>query len=293
MTNQAELKDRVTALLIAELESGKAPWRKGWNGGMAPTSLATGNPYQGVNSLILSIVGEQYSRPLWLTFKQAQALGGSVKRGEKSTGVVYASKVTKEDKEEGTSASFFLYKGFNVFNVDQCEGITIPAKYEIRESDPVQPLDAMNSLWDGYTNRPEMFYSEQGRAFYTPARDSITLPTLAQFKSAEEHAYTFAHEMIHSTGHESRLNRWSDKEDKPSAFGCESYAKEELIAELGACMMLASAGVDFDIPNSAAYLRSWIKALNDDKSLIFKASSKAQAAANHITGATVREEVAA
>lgn len=290
---KADIKADITALLVKALEEGNAPWRKGWNGGMAPTSLATGNPYQGVNSLILSIVGEQYSRPLWLTFKQAQALGGHVKKGEKSTGVVYASKVTKEDKEEGTSASFFLYKGFNVFNVDQCEGITIPAKYEIKEQDPVEPLDAINRLWDGYTNRPEMFYSEQGRAFYAPARDSITLPTLAQFKSAEEHAYTFAHEMIHSTGHESRLNRWSDKEDKPSAFGCESYAKEELIAEVGACMLLASAGVEFDLPNSAAYLRSWIKALNDDKSLIFKASAKAQAAANHIAGVKVQEEVAA
>jgi antirestriction protein ArdC len=260
---------------------------------MAPTSLATGKGYQGINTLILSLLGEEYSHPLWLTFKQAQALGGSVKKGEKSVRVVYAAQKSSEPVKEGEKApSFFFYKWFNVFNVDQCEGIEIPAKF-LPTGEIVQPLDAINSIWNGYANRPEMFYSEQGRAFYSPTADSITLPTLAQFKSAEEHAYTFAHEMIHSTGHESRANRWSAKEDKPSAFGCESYAKEELIAEVGACMLLANAGVQFDIPNSAAYLRSWIKALNDDKGLIFKASAKAQAAANYITGVKVQEEVSA
>jgi antirestriction protein ArdC len=138
-----------------------------------------------------------------------------------------------------------------------------------------------------------MFYSEQGRAFYSPTEDSITLPSLHQFKSAEEHAYTFAHEMIHSTGHESRANRWKNAEDKPSRFGCESYAKEELIAEIGACMLLANAGVQFDIPNSAAYLRSWIKELQNDTSLIFKASAKAQAASAYIEGVKIEEEVSA
>jgi antirestriction protein ArdC len=207
--------------------------------------------------------------------------------------VVYAAQKSSEPVKEGEKApSFFFYKWFNVFNVDQCEGIEIPAKF-LPTGEIVEPLDAINAIWNGYANRPEMFYSEQGRAFYSPTADSITLPTLAQFKSAEEHAYTFAHEMIHSTGHESRANRWSAKEDKPSQFGCESYAKEELIAEVGACMLLANAGVQFDIPNSAAYLRSWIKALNDDKGLIFKASAKAQAAANYITGVKVQEEVSA
>ncbi len=284
------IKEDITALLIKELEAGNAPWRKGWNGGMAPTSLATGNPYQGINTLILSILGGSYSRPLWLTFKQAQALGGSVKKGEKSVRIVYAAQKSTEATETEEASSFFFYKWFNVFNLDQCEGIELPEKYKI-DREPVQTLDAINALWNGYTNRPEMYYAEQGSAFYDRIADAITLPTLTQFKSAEEHAYTFAHEMIHSTGHESRINRWTGK-DKPGKFGCESYAKEELVAEIGACMMLASAGVDFDLPNSGAYLRSWIKALNDDKSLIFKASAKAQAAANYITAA-VREEVSA
>jgi antirestriction protein ArdC len=286
------IKEEVTALLIKELEEGRAPWRKGWNGGMAPTSLSTGNPYQGINTLILSILGESYSRPLWLTYKQAQALGGNVKKGEKSIRIVYASQKSTKATEDQEAQSFFFYKWFNVFNLDQCEGIELPAKYQ-EDREPVTPLDAINALWEGYATRPEMYYAEQGRAFYDRIADSITLPTLAQFHSAEEHAYTFAHEMIHSTGHESRINRWTGKEDKPGKFGCESYAKEELVAEIGACMMLASAGVDFDLPNSGAYLRSWIKALNDDKSLIFKASAKAQAAASYIQGTKIPEEVSA
>lgn len=287
---KADIKADITAMLVKELEEGNAPWRKGWSGGFGPTSLQTGKAYQGINSFILSIVGVKYSRPLWATYKQAQALGGNVKKGEKGTHVVYASKISKEGAEGEKAQTFFFYKSFTVFNVDQCEGIEIPAKYLV-EREPVEPLAAINALWDSYPNRPELFYKEQSGAFYTPARDSITLPTLAQFENAGEHAYTLAHEMTHSTGHESRLNRWKNAEDKPSEFGCASYAREELIAELGACMLLANAGVDFDLPNSGAYLRSWIKALNNDTSLIFKASAKAQAAANYIQGVTIQEEV--
>ena len=290
---KSTVKEDVTGLLVKALEEGNAPWRKGWTGGMAPTSLASGKPYSGINTLILSLLGEEYAHPLWLTFKQAQALGGSVKKGEKSVRIVYAAQKASAPTPEGEKdKGFFFYKWFNVFNIGQCEGIEVPAKY-LPTGEIVAPLDAINAIWDGYTNRPELFYSEQGRAFYSPARDSITLPTLAQFKSAEEHAYTFAHEMIHSTGHQSRAHRWTTEEDKHAKFGCESYAKEELIAEVGACMLLANAGVEFDIPNSAAYLRSWIKALNDDKSLIFKASAKAQAAANYIQGTKIEVEVSA
>jgi antirestriction protein ArdC len=287
------IKQEVTDLLVKALQEGNAPWRKGWVGGMAPTSLATGKPYQGINTLILSLLGEGYTHPLWLTYKQAAALGGNVRKGEKSVRVVYAAQKSIEPTEEGEKApSFFFYKWFNVFNVDQCEGIEIPAKY-LPTGEVVEPIDAINRLWDGYANRPEMYYSEQGRAFYSPSEDSITLPSLHQFKSAQEHAYTFAHEMIHSTGHESRVNRWKNADDKPSRFGCESYAKEELIAEIGACMLLANAGVQFDIPNSAAYLRSWIKELQNDTSLIFKASAKAQAASAYIEGVKIEEEVSA
>ena len=290
--NQAELKDSITALIIKAMEEGNTPWRKGWaTSGFAPTSLQTGKAYQGINSLLLSFLGSEYSRPLWVTYKNAQTLGGNVRKGEKGTPVVYASKVTKEQEGKETR-TFFTYRYSTVFNIDQCDGLTLPAIYSIKR-EPVAITPAIQGAWDNYLNRPELFYREQAGAFYSPSGDSITLPALHQFEDANEHAYTLAHEMIHSTGHESRLNRWTTPEDKPSKFGCASYAREELIAELGACMLLSNLGADFDLPNSAAYVKNWLTALKNDSSLIFKASAKAQAAANLIQGVKVQEEVSA
>jgi antirestriction protein ArdC len=291
--NQAEIKDMVTGLIMAELESGNAPWRKGWaTAGYVPTSLQTGKPYQGINTLLLSIAGMDYTRPLWITFNQAKKLGGSVKKGEKATKVVFMSRIDKKVPEGDPAKSFFMYKLDSVFNIDQTEGVELPSKY-LDTREPVTPLEGINAIWEGYANRPTLYYREQAGAFYSPSADSITLPALKQFDSASEHAYTFAHEMIHSTGHESRVNRWKDSADKPSAFGCESYAKEELVAELGSCMLLSTAGIEFDLPNSGAYVKNWLTALKNDTSLIFKASAKAQQAVACITGAEVKEEVSA
>lgn len=292
--NQAEIKDMVTGLIMAELESGSAPWRKGWASGgyYMPTSLQTGKPYQGINALLLSIAGMNYSRPLWITFNQAKKLGGSVKKGEKSTKVVFMSRIEKKVPAGESAQSFFMYKLDSVFNLDQTEGVELPSKYlDLRE--PIEPLEGVTAIWEGYQNRPSLYYREQDGAFYSPSADSITLPALKQFANPSEHAYTFAHEMIHSTGHESRVNRWSNLEDKPSQFGCESYAKEELIAELGACMLLSTAGIPFDVPNSGAYVKNWLTALKNDTSLIFKASGKAQKAITYITGVKVEAEVSA
>lgn len=292
--NQNEIKDMVTQLIIDELAKGNVPWRKGWTtAGFMPTSLQTGKEYQGINALMLAIIGDLrgYSRPLWVTYNQARRMGGNVIKGQTGTKVVFMSKITKESKEEGVAdRSFFMYKLDTVFNIEQTEGVELPAKYEEKAAVDVMPN--ISSVWDGYQNRPELFYKAQGRAFYSPDSDSITLPALEQFESASEHAYTFAHEMIHSTGHQSRADRWSS-EDKASAFGCENYAKEELIAELGACMLLSSAGIEFDVQNSGAYIKNWLTALQNDTSLIFKAAAKAQAAVTHILGVKVEEEVPA
>ena len=289
--NKVELQEHITGLIIAELEQGNVPWHKGWNShGVMASNLISKKPYQGINALVLSIVGARYSSPYWLTYKQAQGLGGSVKAGEKGTHITYYSKVVKKDKDtEDILGSFALLKGYVVFNAEQCEGITVP---EIIKGEPVEVIPALDGILASYPNRPEVYYKEQDRAYYDPTADSITLPSLAQFESAQEHAYTMAHELVHSTGHESRLDRWSKVEDKPSRFGCESYAKEELVAEIGSCMVLTMAGVDINIPNSGAYIKSWLKALKDDKTLIFSAAAKANAATSLIMG-EVKEEVSA
>lgn len=291
--NKSEIQQQVTDLIINELENGSTPWRKGWNThGYVPTNIISGKPYQGINSLILSIVGRKYTRGLWLTYKQAQQLGGTVAQGEKGTHIVYYSKVAKVDKDTQEKSTFALMKSYVVFNVDQCINVTVPAKYTV-DREPVTPIEATKALIDSYKNAPVIYYKEQAGAYYSPVEDSITLPSLKQFESAAEHAYTLAHELVHSTGHESRLNRWEKTEEKPSRFGCESYAKEELVAELGACMTLSQLGVEIDIPNSAAYVKNWLEALKNDKTLIFAASAKASKAADYVLGTRVEEEVAA
>lgn len=292
--NKEEVQDSVTAMVVAELESGNVPWRKGWNAhGFMPTSMTTGHAYTGINSLILALVAsrKKYERGLWLTYKQASALGGQVTRGEKGTHIVYYKMYNGKDKVTGEDVTFPIMKSYVVFNIAQCENIKVPDKYLVK-GEPVEVLPALEGILAGYTNAPSIYYAEQGSAFYNPADDSITLPSLAQFETAEEHAYTLVHELTHSTGHKSRLDRWSEN-DKPSRFGCESYAKEELVAELGACMILSAAGLSVDIPNSSAYIKNWLHALKNDKTLIFKASAKASKAMQYIMQEPALEEVEA
>ena len=290
--NRTELQDYVTGLIVTELESGNVPWHKGWrSSGLMPSNLVSKKAYRGINALILAIVGSEYSSPYWLTYKQASDLGGSVRKGEKGVHITYYAKIAKK-AEEGQDpkevGSFSLLRGYVVFNTDQCDGITIP---EISPLAPVTPLEAVDSLMTGW-DCPPVNYRAQDRAYYSPSDDEITLPLVDQFESPLEHAYTLAHELTHSTGHESRCNRWANPEDKPSRFGCESYAKEELVAEIGACMLLTMLGVEVDIKNSGAYIKSWLKALKDDRTLIFSASAKANQATTLIMG-EVKEEVSA
>lgn len=289
--NRTEIQEQVTDLIIRELEKGNVPWHKGWStAGFLPSNIVSGKAYSGINALILSIMGSNYGSPLWMTYKQAQDLGGSVKLGEKGTRITYYSKVAKKDKETGElESSFALLKSYVVFNVEQCEGVAIPAKYLV-EREPVSVLDGVERILASYPNRPEIYYSEQGRAYYSPSADSITLPSLAQFDDELEHAYTLTHELTHSTGHESRCNRWEGA--KSMQFGCEDYASEELIAELGSVMILSEVGIPVNIPNSGAYIKGWLKALKSDKSLVFTAASKASKAVTLMMG-EVKEEVSA
>ena len=288
---RSEIQEQVTDLIIRELEEGRVPWHKGWStAGFMPSNIVSGKPYSGINALILSIVGSQYGSPLWLTYKQAQDLGGSVMKGEKGTHITYYSQIAKKDKETGElESTFALLKSYVVFNVEQCEGVAIPAKYLV-EREPVSVLEGVERILASYPNRPEVYYSEQGRAYYSPSADTITLPSLAQFESELEHAYTLTHELTHSTGHTSRLNRWEGA--KSMAFGCEDYASEELVAELGSVMILSEVGIPVNIPNSGAYIKSWLKALKNDTSLVFTASAKASKAVTLMMG-EIKEEVSA
>ena len=279
--NRKEIEERLTALVCNQLENGIVPWRKPWQtAGILPTSLQTGKTYRGMNLFMLSLLGGQYDRSLWVTFRQAKYLGGHVKRGETGLPIVYYSMINKVNKDTGETYRVPLLRLTNVFNIAQTEGIVLPKKFtETRE--PVAVLDGVKTIQAKYTEVP--ITNDGGdRAYYSPMTDSIHLPSLKAFNTAEEYASTFAHEVIHSTGHKNRLDRFTAGE----TFGCKGYAKEELVAEIGNQMLLAEVGVSMDTAflNSASYLTNWLGALNKDTSLLMKAARDAQKAVDYVLG---------
>lgn len=295
--NRKEIEQRITDMVTAQLRDGVAPWRKPWNGaGYVPTSLQTGKPYRGVNAFMLALLGAEYERSLWVTYNQAKHLGGHVIRGQKGLPVIFYSMINKRDKETGEETRVPLMRLSNVFNVSQCcsgcdtcDGVRIPAKYWTKR-EPVAVLDGVTALLDAYKSKPEIYHRQGDEAFYRPSTDSITLPMRDQFASAEDYAYTLAHELTHSTSHESRLNRKAESGFAP--FGSANYAEEELVADIGAQMVLSTLGVSVDMPNSASYLAGWLKALENDPAMIIKASSKAQRAADYMLGVVHTEDTA-
>lgn len=281
--NRKDIESKLTALVIDQLRNGKVPWLTPWaTDGYLPTSLQTGKPYNGINRFLLSMLGGIYSRPLWVTFLQAKQLGGTVRKGERGVPIVYYNRVKKTDLETGESYTIPLLRLSTVFNVDQCSDIQIPAKFLVKR-EPVAVLDAVQTLLDKYTSKPPIYYTTGDRAYYVPMLDSITLPTLEQFKSPADYAHTLAHELTHSTGHASRLNR---KNSEPAPFGSPVYAKEELVAEIGAVMVLSELGMNIDMTQNASYLAGWLGALENDTSMLLTASAQAQKACDYMLGIT-------
>lgn len=283
--NRTEIETKVTDAVIARLEQGVAPWRRPWTtAGWLPTSVATGKPYRGINTLLLSAVAEQagYETPLWATFRQIDNLGGRVIKGEKATPIVFWKMLRKEDKVLGETvvSTIPLLRYFNVFNIAQTEGVDLPPRFNT-EREPVEVLDGVKSVIDGYVEGPALEHVAQGRAFYRPSEDRVVLPTLEQFETAEGYAETLFHEFTHSTGHKSRLDRFGPDN---AEFGCEGYAKEELVAEMGAALLAATVGVNISLDNAASYVGNWLSTLKDDRSLIIKAAQQAQKAVDRITG---------
>lgn len=275
-TQQAEeITEAVTRYIE---ESGTLPWRSGWKTtGLRPFNLQSGKPYRGVNVLLtqISAMTQGFTSSAWLTYKQAAAMGGQVRKGEKGTRIVFWKVIEKEAPEgtDGKADKFAMMRQYVVFNLDQIDGID----YSPEVGEPVDVPDAVEAIVRGYVKRPAIEHVAQDRAYYTPDRDTITLPELGQFESPEAYAETLFHELTHSTGHADRLGR-----DLAGKCSRESYAKEELVAELGAAFLMADAGIEANLPMMADYVRGWLKALKDDHSLIIAASQAAQKAVDHI-----------
>lgn len=275
----------ITKQILAMLEQGVAPWRSpilassgaGW-----PQNLASGQKYRGVNVFLLAFTAwaKGYESSSWLTFNQAKAKGGSVKKGEKATTVVFYKPYDKVDKATGESVTIPLLRYYHVFNLSQCEGVADLLSAE-REPDRLfTPIESAEAVVKLYRNGPKLCH-EGTQAYYRPLMDSVHIPAPGRFQSPEAYYATLFHELAHSTGHSSRLDRGLDTKLAP--FGTPDYGQEELIAELCAALIAGSCGIaPVTIENQAAYLQGWIKALKGDKRLVIGAAGAAQRAADWI-----------
>lgn len=277
--------EKITDLIISKLEQGIIPWSKPWNvvdGGM-PCNLKTKKAYRGVNVLMTMMQG--YGSPYWVTFNQCKGMGGHVRKGEKGTPIVFWNSYVKKNADDEEYDVWFL-KQYTIFNVEQCNGLD---KHLPEPVEPAEEFDAIanaETIVDGMPRKPVMT-SGGNRAYYRPATDTVNMPARNQFNDAEGFYGTLFHELVHSTGHQTRLDR-KGITTSMVAFGDETYSQEELVAELGAAFLCGEAGIsDLTIDNSAAYIKGWLKALKDDKKMVVYAGSQAQKAADFIMGRKV------
>ena len=264
----------VTDKIISLLEQNIIPWRKPWDV-QFPMNMITGKQYRGINIMLLSYSG--YQSPYWLTYKQAQTLKGNVRKGEKGSMVVYWNFVKiQSDNDVEKKIPFMKY--YTVFNVEQCEGIPVPEASKIE----FNPLTECEAVINNFLNKPLIEHGGN-RASYSVKQDLIRMPHKETFNSVQGYYGTLFHEMTHSTGNASRLNRKTITES--NGFGSENYSKEELIAEIGASFLCAVAGIENQtIENQANYIKNWLLRLKDDKQMIISASSQAQKATDYILG---------
>jgi antirestriction protein ArdC len=277
-----DIYSEITASIITALETGVRPWAPGWAGAgggrFAMPLRHNGTPYRGINVLMLWMATERagYSAPRWLTFKQALELGGAVRKGEKSSKVIFAGNIEREG-EGGETSSIFFQKPYAVFNAEQCDGL--PADFA-----PPPPVSVIED--DARLHECEAFFAglgasikEQGTsAFYRPATDEITVPPFVAFNSPAAFYSTLAHECVHWTGHKSRLDR-----QLGGRFGSNAYAAEELIAELGAAFLCGGFGFHAETrEDHAGYLAHWIDVMRADSRAIFTAAAAAQKAADYL-----------
>ncbi len=284
----------VTDKIISLLEKGVVPWRRPWTSTGLPRNLVSKKPYRGVNVFLLS--ASKYISPFWLTMRQANELGGHIRKGEESTAVVFwkiedakrsAEDLDAEEAEKKTRRRFLL-RFYRVWNLEQCElpqaVLDMLPKMETHQHDPIE---AVEKIIAGMPNPPEIVRCGS-QAFYSPFTDRITLPPRELFISAEEEAATETHELVHSSGSEKRLAREGICE--AASFGSPVYSKEELVAELGAAYLCAEAGIsNAVIANQAAYLAGWLKQLRDNRKLLIHAAAQAQRAADYILNCTCHE----
>lgn len=284
---QGDIYTRVTNKILSDLEKGNLTWRKPWNteylSGHVMLPLRSNNiPYTGINTIMLWATAAEkgYSLPHWMTFKQALEMKASVAKGEKGTQIVYANHLVKEEEGNNGETQFTkipYLKTYNVFNVAQISGL--PDHFYKQPEKPAMDKHQRNEELEIFFAHTKADIYTGKQAFYSQSTDRIQMPPIESFRTITDYYATLSHEITHWTKHPTRLNRDFGRKQN----GDEGYAKEELVAEIGACFL--GAHLDFEpIPEQdhAAYIQSWLKVLKDDKRFIFSAASHAQKAVEYI-----------
>lgn len=297
---KADVYEQITASIVAELEKGVQPWFKPWNAEHAAGRItrplrSNGVPYRGINVLMLWAVAVErgYAAPLWLTYKQAQELGGQVRKGEKGSMVVYANTITRsetdEKRGEEVERAIPFMRGYTVFNAQQVEGL--PAHFYSMAAPALSTLERIEAA--------DRFFAVLGadvrhggnQAYYMQGEDRVQMPPFETFQDQISYYATLSHEITHWTKHPKRL----DRDFGRKSWGDAGYAMEELVAELGAAFLAADLGLEAaPRPDHAAYIASWLKVLKEDKRAIFSAAAHAQRAVDFMLafqpGASAAEE---
>lgn len=273
----------VTNRIIELLEQGSIPWKQPWSEAGIPQNLITKKPYRGINIMLLSSLN--YPQNYFLTFKQAKELGAVIKPEEKPSIVVFWKWEEKEN-EKGEKKKSAILRYYSVFNVSQCENI--PTHMIPAISRPNKPIQACKDILKNMPQKPEVKHKENA-AFYHHIGDYINMPKLESFDKSENYYCTLFHELVHSTGHEKRLNRKELTDSKKMAS--DSYSIEELTAEIGACYLNSMVGIENQtLSNNVAYILGWLKQLRNDSRFVLYSATQAQKAIDFILNIPAFEE---
>jgi antirestriction protein ArdC len=283
--------DTITQRIMEQLEKGTVPWQQPWHhtAGM-PRNLLSQKEYRGINVWMLASVG--YSSPYWLTYCQAQEIGGYVRKGEHGSPIVFwkwleRDEESQDGEEMGSQTRRVpMARLYTVFNIQQCE---LPERLQpflqidnALGADTHRQIEACKQIVASMPLRPAI-QQREAQAYYRPAADTVNMPERRLFPKAEHYYSVLFHELTHSTGHASRLDRATLRD--LLAFGDTNYSREELCAEMGAAYLCGVAGIGNEtVTNSAAYIQGWLNKLRNDKKMLVQAAAQAQKAADFILG---------
>ncbi|QVL31635.1 DUF1738 domain-containing protein [Telmatocola sphagniphila] len=285
--SKPDVYTRVTEKIVALLEAGTRPWHQPWkakhaDGPVCRPLRSNGQPYRGVNVLMLWIDAETkgFNSPWWMTFNQAKEMNAFVKKGEHGSTVVYASSFTKTEEDENgqeLERDIPFLKSYTVFNAEQIEGL--PEKFTKVEPNVLNIQERLENAEAFARGTGATIRHGGSQAYYRPSEDLVQMPNFETFEDRESYYSTLLHELTHWTKAESRLNRNFDSK----RFGDTGYAREELIAEIGAAFLCSDLGITAEPrEDHASYLACWLKVLKEDKKAIFNAAAQAEKAAAYL-----------